>query len=403
MTEKQKRLGTVFEKTSTTEFVIMLDQEYDDERLLFSYIEFDLKGNKPNPNQERIIARITGIYKENPLLSRDQAIVNASINLSELGINFSRRFTHGWAKCTVIGVLTERGLDMNLSVPAPNTGVWTPSSQTLRKLFFNPAPSHVPLGKIETFGSEEVPVTLNADAMVTEHFSIFGMTGSGKTNTAAKLLEELMARGHRIVIFDSHDDYKNIENFNNLIPSEPDVQNENDQRWSQCKAGNRECDAVRYVVEKLNPSIPTDVDKKPLIPEKEENQWVCERLIRTASIVYGNQPSHQILQKKCEKVSSKLATKLSSTEPWTSFLSEERVVSRKAFPELKNYGKQFRDFSIKLLESFQGEQFTDPQRNWLWKYITASGEGLEYINNIKNHLETNPPSGKGTKEAINGT
>jgi len=77
-------------------------------------------------------------------------------------------------------------------------------------MFYSPQPSYVPLGLIETFGGQgmdEVPVTLNADQLVTKHFCVFGMTGSGKTNTAAKLIEELMARGHRMIVFDTHDDY----------------------------------------------------------------------------------------------------------------------------------------------------------------------------------------------------
>lgn len=140
------KLGIVFEQTSTTEFVIMLNQEYDNERLLFSYVEFDPNGDEPNPDRERIIGRITGIYKENPLLSRDQATITASVDFETLGFNLSTRFTYGWAKCTIIGSLIRDRLDMNLRVPTPNTGVWTPSERTLRQLFFNSAPSYIKYG-----------------------------------------------------------------------------------------------------------------------------------------------------------------------------------------------------------------------------------------------------------------
>ncbi len=200
------KIGSVFDQTSTTEFVVMLDQQYDNERLLFSYVEVSPDAGSPRADGERIIARITSLHKENPLLSRDQAGVSAAVNIGDLGFEFSRRFTYGWAKCTVIGTLATRGLDMNRRVAAPNAEVHTPSTETLRHLFFNQSPAHVPLGAIETFGEDnvaEVPVTLNGDQLVTKHFCVFGMTGSGKTNTAAKLIEELMARGHRMVLFDS--------------------------------------------------------------------------------------------------------------------------------------------------------------------------------------------------------
>ena len=58
------KLGTVFDQTSTNEFLVMLDQEVDNERLLFSYVEVTTE------NQEPIIARISSVHKENPLLNR---------------------------------------------------------------------------------------------------------------------------------------------------------------------------------------------------------------------------------------------------------------------------------------------------------------------------------------------
>src|SRR5207253_9699344 len=66
----------------------------------------------PNPGSERIIGRITNLLKENPLLSRDQAGVLASVSTGGLGLDFSRRFTRGWAQCSVICTLAARGLDM---------------------------------------------------------------------------------------------------------------------------------------------------------------------------------------------------------------------------------------------------------------------------------------------------
>ncbi|MDJ0745248.1 MAG: ATP-binding protein [Xenococcaceae cyanobacterium MO_167.B27] len=396
------KLGTVFEQTSTTEFVIMLDQEYDNERLLFSYVEFDPNGNQPNPDKERIIGRITGIYKENPLLSRDQAIVNASINLSELGINFSRRFTHGWAKCTVIGALTQRGLDMNLRVPAPNTSVYTPSEATLRQLFFNSAPSHVPIGKIETFGSEEVPVTLNADQMVTKHFSIFGMTGSGKTTTAAKLLEELMARGHRMIIFDSHDDYLNLDNFGRLFDYRYQDKDKKEQKV-ECRVKTRRCDAVEEAIKQFSPVVPTNNQNQTLRPE---NQCVCERLIRTASIIHKNEPGHRILQNKCKKVTSELVNNLSqnhNNQHWSDLIKYGRVMHHNTFPELKFYGDGFEDFTIILLQAFRGEAYTSAQWRWLRNNINRQGTGINYLSNLENSARNDVSLDSRTKPVLVGS
>lgn len=137
------KIGSVFDQTSTTEFVVMLDQQYDNERLLFSYVEVSPSAGSPSADGERIIGRITSLHKENPLLNRDQAGVSAAVNIGDLGFEFSRRFTYGWARCTVIGTLGTRGkLDMNRRVIAPNAAVHTPSTQTLRQLFFDPSPAY---------------------------------------------------------------------------------------------------------------------------------------------------------------------------------------------------------------------------------------------------------------------
>lgn len=387
------KIGSVFDQTSSNEFMVMLDQQYDNEQLLFSYVELSPNGGQPDPNEERIIARITKLHKENPLLSRDQASISASIDIGGLGYQFSRRFTYGWAECTVINTLAASGLDMNRRVITPNAEVHTPSLQTLRQLFFNPAASYLPLGTIETFGNravEEVPVTLNADQLVTKHFCIFGMTGSGKTNTSAKLLEELMARGHRMIIFDSHDDYQNLENFTNLF-SDRDANGQRHQL--ECSANNRNCDAVQLAITEISPS-PISSDKRPL------NECVCERLIRTASVVYQNEPARQILSHQCQKVTKEFVTALSPVAPWNSLIRSTQVVSRTAFPELRFYGDNFQDFSIHLLEAFQGESFSDAQLRWLRNNIRQQGVGTEYLENLLTALDQKPPGGQGTKEAI---
>ena len=369
------KIGSVFDQTSTTEFVAMLDQRYDNERLLFSYVELSPDGGQPRPDGERIIARITNLHKENPLLSRDQAGISASVDIGGLGFEFSRRFTYGWAQCAVIGTLTSRGLDMNRRVVAPNAEMHTPSSATLRQLFFSSAPSYVPLGVIETFGERdvaEVPVTIDADQLVTKHFCIFGMTGSGKTNTAAKLLEELMARGHRMIIFDTHDDYQRLEWFSNLFV---DTDADGQQEELDCRKGNenRNCEAIQAATNKLSP---TASDNRPL------NECVCERLIRTASVIYENEPARRILRQQCKQVTTELIDALSKERRWCNLISNPQVASFRSFPELKFYGTNFEDFSISLLAAFQGEAFTSAQWRWLRANINQRGRGIQYLQNL---------------------
>jgi len=375
------RIGTVFEQTSTTEFLAMLDQQCDSEQLLFSYIEVTSEGSAPAANSERIVARITNVFKENPLLSRDQAGVLASISTGTLGVDFSRRFTRGWAQCTVVGALSGRGLDMNRRVIPPNGEVHTPANETLRRLFYNPSPSFVPLGTIETFrgqGMDEVPVTLNADAMVTKHFCIFGMTGSGKTNTAAKLLEELMARGHRMVIFDSHNDYENLEEYSNLFRDQ-----DSDGRQVSLHTTPEYDQMVQAAVVQLHPIAPNVTNGQP----RPVDECMRERLLRTASVIYRNTPARQFLvrdgkQGPAYTIDPEFVGQIAQVEPWRTLTALPQVSSHRAFPELRNYAPVSQDYTINLLAAFQGEEFTPAQWRALLPIVGQPGKGVDFLDNL---------------------
>lgn len=392
------RIGSVFDQTSTTEFVVMLDQQYDSERLLFSYVEVSPDAGSPREDGERIIGRITSLHKENPLLSRDQAGVSAAVNVGDLGFEFSRRFTYGWAKCTVIGTLGRQGLDMNRRVIAPNAAVHTPSTTTLRQLFFDPSPAQVPLGAIETFGDDnmaEVPVTLNADQMVTKHFCVFGMTGSGKTNTAAKLIEELMARGHRMVIFDSHNDYENLENFSNLSrDTTPDG-----VRVTLTRPAEHE-GLVRRAMESLSPP--------PTAPQGTNVATaVYERLIRSASVVMNNSPARHFLipegrEEPRQRVTPELVEALCSATPWQDLMRSPRVAHLRCFPELKFYGPNFEDFTIVLMEAFQDEKFSSAQWRCLRQYVNQPGTGIQYLRSLWTAVSNDRAAHQATREALLG-
>ena len=266
---------------------------------------------------------------------------------------------------------------MNRRAVAPNAEVHTPSAETLRQMFFSPRPSYVPLGLIETFGGQgmdEVPVTLNADQLVTKHFCVFGMTGSGKTNTAAKLIEELMARGHRMIVFDTHDDYANLENFSSLFS----FRDENGQEM-QLGAPITHRQAVRAAMNQLKPT-PSG--------SRAVEECVYERLLRTASVIYGNTPVRQFLikgnQRPTEEIPSSFVTALAQAQPWSNLVSKPQVASLRNFPELRFYGNGFQDFSIILLQAFQGEKFSAAQWRWLNTNIEQIGTGITYLRNLYN-------------------
>jgi len=366
------KLGKVFEQPSNDEFVAMLDSEQSGERLLFSYLELDPDGGIPDSDQHRIIARVKKIHKENPLLSRDQAGVSASVDM-ELPTGYSQRFTYGWVKCAVVGEMTPGGyLDMNRRVVPPNAEVHTPSVDTIQSLFFNSDPSHLPIGTIDMFGDksiEEIPVTVNGDTMATKHFCVFGMTGTGKTNTAARLMEEYLSRGQKVIIFDPHDDYTNLDNYINLFR---DKEDNKDIRYSA---------PIEYsnIVQEVQREIDVRAN-----PGQSEGEAALERTLRTASVIHENIPARSFLGREGsspkQEVSEEIVEAISESDSLRALIQNPGVREGSAFPELRNY--ESTGFTINLLQAFYGKEFTAAGRDWLSDNIDQAGAGIDYLQNI---------------------
>jgi hypothetical protein len=242
----------------------------------------------------------------------------------------------------------------------------------------------------------EVPVTLNADQLVTKHFCVFGMTGSGKTNTAAKLIEELMARGHRMVLFDSHNDYANLENFPNLF-RDLDA----DGRLAALSRPDEHAALVQRTIQGLNPA-PTAPQGRDLAP------CVYERLIRAASVVMNNTPGRHFLIAEGQtepraRLSPELVDALCATNPWAALLRTPRVAHYRCFPELRYYGPMFEDFTIVLLQAFQGEQFSSAQWRCLRQYVgRAQGRGIQYLRNLWTAVQNDRTAQQVTRDALLG-
>jgi hypothetical protein len=69
------------------------------------------------------------------------------------------------------------------------------------------------LGHLLTRGGERVPIVLNVSEMVSTHVSILAGTGSGKSYTAAVLIEELLKPYNRaaVLIADPHGEYATLQ------------------------------------------------------------------------------------------------------------------------------------------------------------------------------------------------
>ena len=224
-------LGIIFGETSTQEFSFLFgdaDGEHQNQ-LKFSYVEVDL------PDNNKVVAKVVDVNTENPLLAKDTAKFYSEHET--LGISvpdiISHRFTLYQAKCEVMGIYnnTTSKIDPLTQAIKPGEQVNFLSDDILIKLFSESEPWYLSLGHVEIPGREtQAQVSLDADSIVTMHAGVFGMTGMGKTTTTAVMLEELMFRGAKTIVFDPHGDYVNLSQIRRKLYDsfKPKIENDED-------------------------------------------------------------------------------------------------------------------------------------------------------------------------------
>jgi len=77
------------------------------------------------------------------------------------------------------------------------------------KKIFGPKPGSVRIGSLIT--REDVPVYVDVNKMVNKHLSILAITGYGKSNTVATIINNIMENRGAILVFDMHSEYVNSE------------------------------------------------------------------------------------------------------------------------------------------------------------------------------------------------
>ncbi|MBX7076769.1 MAG: ATP-binding protein [Methanobacteriaceae archaeon] len=105
----------------------------------------------------------------------------------------------------------------NLKLPRtpapPGTEIEQASTEILKKVFDQD--NSLDLGHL--ISQEEVQVGVDLNKMVSRHLAILAMTGAGKSNTVAVLVDELLKQNGCMFIFDMHSEYINAEFSNGEV------------------------------------------------------------------------------------------------------------------------------------------------------------------------------------------
>lgn len=153
-----------------------------------------------------IIGKVDGEFiKESSSNERDYApmgnAINRIISISILGGFERERFIHGLTELPLIGNF-----------------VYILAESAVSKIFtFNSPTERVRIGKI--IGHDDYPFEIGVQEIVCSHVGIFGNTGSGKSNTLAKLYSEIInkyseferfKKNSKFLVLDFNGEYGNV-------------------------------------------------------------------------------------------------------------------------------------------------------------------------------------------------
>ncbi|RLF10797.1 MAG: hypothetical protein DRJ98_05235 [Thermoprotei archaeon] len=152
-------------------------------------------------------------HEEGDVLGMVQALISGSVSLS-MDIHDPRvvervkklgdaRDIYVKGKVKVLGDI--ENLNMPRSPPQPGAEVKVASTEVLVKVFSHEGASSVKIGNL--ISHPEVPVHVDVNCMVTRHLAILAMTGAGKSNAVAVIVDRVVRLGGTVVIFDMHSEY----------------------------------------------------------------------------------------------------------------------------------------------------------------------------------------------------
>ena len=386
--EEENALGVIFGETSTREFSFLFG-DADGQRqnqLKFAYVEVDLQ-----EDDSRIVARVVDVNTENPLLAKDTAKFYSEEDGS--GIRFpdmmSRRFTLYQAKCEVVGRYNGRikkEIELLTQPIKPGQQVKLLSDEVLSQLYSADEAWHVHLGNVEIPGRKtQAQVSLNADSIITMHACVFGMTGMGKTTTTAVLLEDLMFRGAKTIVFDPHSDYSNLNRIRQ------DVYNDSSE-ISQIIEDDT--DLINKISE-YRERIKGNVQQGPITPwnnfdssfndladiainEELKTPNLFYRLlnfcsIRDRSLMIDNlTKTTEDLMPQLNELIEKIKQPNFQNELPQELVSRKLTIKFNAFPTLRLYDGKGPYFTMRLIEAMAGEGFSVAQEGYIIRWLSGS-------------------------------
>lgn len=212
-------VGTLIGESTSTEFRLAVAHETIREQDLIA-LDAELR-NPESENVEpiRIWAKVKRIERLNPLFPTESGHELAATKTSPFDtvLSLSREMVS--AVCQVLGSEPRNAsasgkLNQVRYPPQPASSAYRPESSDITRIVVGDLQQaekrNRALDLAHLANRQDVDVRVDGHAVVVRHLAILAMTGSGKTWTARRIIEELSQKHYPIIIFDPHGDYTGL-------------------------------------------------------------------------------------------------------------------------------------------------------------------------------------------------
>ncbi|MDD1760342.1 MAG: DUF87 domain-containing protein, partial [Methanothrix sp.] len=184
-------VGTIVGETNPLSFRFLINKEVG----RGTYIKAKADG------KDWILAQVEDVKRSNSAYSVNQ--------LSDAARNYDSREMM-IAEARVIGVGSNGRLHLPTSPARPGDSVFI-ADEKLIKATLGLAKGDMYIGLLRGY---DIRVELDANTLVQKHCSVLAKTGSGKSYTAAVILEELLERNVALLVIDPHGEYASMKEPN---------------------------------------------------------------------------------------------------------------------------------------------------------------------------------------------
>lgn len=191
----KERIGTVVRSRAIDEFDFIVKEDMAKKVFNNSYVIL----KHPNNEEWFVLARIVKL--------REVASIKIENIAAALNISTAPFTTVLLGKCNILGCYNKNGKPVPLPRPVKlGQEVWSPSLSIMQKFFVKPHPAFL-LGYLS--GLPDVPVHLSYETLCKVPILITGMTGSGKTTTAASLVYNINKSSSEVtcIVYDLNREY----------------------------------------------------------------------------------------------------------------------------------------------------------------------------------------------------